>query len=231
MNPLRVMVFFTYSASGLKFLSQHDDTFDKAYEVVVAFTNNPKASGVRLCEQLGIPCRVESYKAWDVPGGEQLPDVKQTIRNSYFQHVDEIVQQYNPDIIVLSGFMLLIPDWFVNKYKNRMLNVHPADLRIIDPDTRLPKYRGDQAVRLQMEDGVKRTVSTIHIVTGIMDHGPIVTVSRPLGVQSGATWQEHQEWMKELCDGPAFIEVFKMLCGVDDPLALLDELARKQGWD
>lgn len=61
--------------------------------------------------------------------------------------------------------MLMLSSYFVNKYKNRMMNIHPAIL---------PSFPGVNAQKQALEYGVKYTGATIHFVDAEMDHGPII---------------------------------------------------------
>jgi len=69
------------------------------------------------------------------------------------------------DLIVLAGYMRLISADFINQYKNKILNIHPA---------LLPSFKGTQGIKDAFEYGVKVTGPTVHFVTQDMDAGPII---------------------------------------------------------
>ena len=69
------------------------------------------------------------------------------------------------DLIVLAGYMRLISADFVNQYKNKILNIHPA---------LLPSFKGTRGIKDAFEYGVKVTGPTVHFVTQDMDAGPII---------------------------------------------------------
>lgn len=71
----------------------------------------------------------------------------------------------NIGLIALAGYMRILSDGFVRKYKNRILNIHPA---------LLPVFKGGQAVKDALKYGVKVTGATVHFVTGEVDGGPII---------------------------------------------------------
>lgn len=80
----------------------------------------------------------------------------------------EVVTRLNRNrigLIVLAGFMKILSKDFVGRYKNRILNVHPA---------LLPSFKGSHAVRDALRAGVKITGATVHFVTEEVDNGPIV---------------------------------------------------------
>lgn len=68
-------------------------------------------------------------------------------------------------LIVLAGYMRILSDDFVRKYKNRILNIHPA---------LLPVFKGGQAIKDALEYGVKVTGATVHFVTEEVDGGPVI---------------------------------------------------------
>ena len=69
------------------------------------------------------------------------------------------------DLIVLAGYMRLISADFIDQYKNKILNIHPA---------LLPSFKGTQGIKDAFEYGVKVTGPTVHFVTQDMDAGPII---------------------------------------------------------
>ena len=67
--------------------------------------------------------------------------------------------------VVLAGFMRILAPAFVDRFPNRILNIHPS---------LLPAFPGAHAVRAALEHGVKVTGVTVHLVDHLVDHGPIV---------------------------------------------------------
>jgi len=131
------------------------------------------------------------------------------IRNDYFKEMLGLIKPFNPDIILLSGFMLEITEPVLGYCP--IINVHPADLTIKGNDQK-PKYTGDDAVKMAIKDGQRYTASTIHFVEKEVDCGRIIYVSDPLLVEEGINPSDHQEKMKTMCDGPAYREALRILC-------------------
>jgi phosphoribosylglycinamide formyltransferase-1 len=77
----------------------------------------------------------------------------------------EYLEQEKIDLIVLAGFMQLLSPEFVIKYKNRIINIHPA---------LLPSFKGTQGIKDVFDYGAKVTGVTVHFVDEKMDHGPII---------------------------------------------------------
>ncbi len=84
---------------------------------------------------------------------------KEIMRNLKKQHIN---------LIVLAGFMRMLSPGFVKKYRNRILNVHPA---------LLPSFKGTSGIKDALDYGVKITGPTVHFVDEGMDSGPIILQS------------------------------------------------------
>ncbi len=130
------------------------------------------------------------------------------LRKDYFGSLLSIVSLYQPDIIMLSGFMLSITEPLLNYCP--IINVHPADLRITYGNGK-PKYTGSNPVAVAINAGERYTASTIHVVEKEVDCGKIICVSEPLYVLKGITPKDHQEKMKMQCDGPAYKKALELI--------------------
>lgn len=75
------------------------------------------------------------------------------------------LKSFSVDFIVLAGYMRILSPYFVKKYRNKILNIHPA---------LLPAFKGGHAIKDAFEAGVKKTGVTIHFVDEKVDHGPIL---------------------------------------------------------
>ncbi|MFH1655078.1 MAG: phosphoribosylglycinamide formyltransferase [Candidatus Omnitrophota bacterium] len=86
-------------------------------------------------------------------------------REDYDAEIVKILEQENIDFIVLAGFMRIITPVLINKYPNKILNIHPA---------LLPSFVGTHGIGDAFNFGVKVTGVTVHFVDEKMDHGPII---------------------------------------------------------
>jgi phosphoribosylglycinamide formyltransferase-1 len=84
---------------------------------------------------------------------------------SWAKKLEENISHYNPDLIVLAGFMKILPSSFVHTFAPRIINIHPS---------LLPSFPGAHAVRDALASGAKETGTTIHIVDEGVDTGPIL---------------------------------------------------------
>lgn len=145
----RIVLFASGSGTNADNICHY---FAKSEEVkvVALFCNNAQAGVIPKMEKWNVPVELFSKK--------QLND------QEYFL---PLIQQYQPDLIVLAGFLLLIPAYLVQHYPNRIMNIHPA---------LLPKFGGKgmyghhvhEAVIIQQE---KEHGITIHIVNERFDEG------------------------------------------------------------
>lgn len=207
----RIVFLFSGSASSLRYLFAKDKNYGKNYQVVHCITNKKNTVGCEFCKENNISFSEFNTKQFCHECGfdGKLKDMPIEIRNDYFREMLNLIKPFSPDLILLSGFMLEITEPLLGYVP--MVNVHPADLSILGSD-RKPKYVGDNAVKLAIENGERYTASTIHHVGKEVDCGRIICISDPLLVEDGISPSEHQEKMKTMCDGPAYREALRILC-------------------
>lgn len=87
-------------------------------------------------------------------------------RESYNKKLFEYLKKEEPDLIALAGYMKILPDYIVDYFKNRILNIHPS---------LLPSFKGLNAIKRAFEYGVKYTGVTVHYVNNELDGGKIIT--------------------------------------------------------
>ena len=92
-------------------------------------------------------------------------------REEFEQAIINILNKYEPDLVVLAGFMRILSELFVNKYKNKLINIHPS---------LLPKYKGLDTHRKVLENQDEYHGVTVHFVDNTLDGGPILAQRRTL---------------------------------------------------
>ena len=92
-------------------------------------------------------------------------------REEFEQAVINILDKYEPDLVVLAGFMRILSGLFVNKYENKLINIHPS---------LLPKYKGLDTHRKVLENQDEYHGVTVHFVDNTLDGGPILAQRRTL---------------------------------------------------
>jgi len=150
MDNLAVLV----SGRGSNLRALHEATKDGRLEANIALvvSNNAKAPALKYCSEEGIPCIVLKTKDF-------------IEKNAYFKTIGDEIERFNVNLIVLAGFMLLVPQSFIMRFKYRILNIHPSIL---------PSFPGLEAQRQALEYGVKISGCTVFFVDEGCDTGPII---------------------------------------------------------
>ena len=152
----RIAIFASGSGSNAQKIMEHFKKHDEA-EVAIVLTNNPEAYVLQRADNFEIPSHIFT-------------------RHEFYQ-TDEIIQllkNLQIDIIVLAGFLWLVPDRLLKAFPNKIINLHPA---------LLPKYGGkgmygDNVHKAIMEAGDPESGITIHFVNENFDEGEIIHQSR-----------------------------------------------------
>ncbi len=121
-------------------------------EISVVISDRKKAYALTRAKKAGIPSYV--VKARDFPD-----------RHAFDERISELLDTHAVELIVLAGFMKLLQPAFVQKYRNRILNIHPA---------LLPAFPGAHPVADTLAYGAKVSGVTVHFVDEGMDTGPII---------------------------------------------------------
>jgi phosphoribosylglycinamide formyltransferase-1 len=98
---------------------------------------------------------------------------KSDFEKKIFQHLED----NRIDLIVMAGFMRMLSPEFVRRYKDKIINVHPA---------LLPSFKGSHGIKDAFDYGVRFTGVTVHFVDELMDHGPII-LQQPVKIESKDT--------------------------------------------
>lgn len=120
--------------------------------ISAVISNRADAAGLQFAEGEGIPTSVVSHKGY--------PD-----RESYDAALMAAIDGYQPDVVVLAGFMRILTAGFVGHYMGRLLNIHPS---------LLPNFRGLHTHQQAIDAGVRVHGATVHFVTPELDGGPII---------------------------------------------------------
>lgn len=152
MARLRVAVLISGRGSNLQALI--DACGDPGFpaEIGLVISNEPSAQGLTRAERAGIPTRVISHKGF--------PD-----RPSFDDAVGRALYAAGTELVCLAGFMRIFSDGFVERWRDRMINIHPS---------LLPAFKGLKVHERVIAAGVRFTGCTVHYVRPAMDEGPII---------------------------------------------------------
>ena len=126
-------------------------------KAAVVISNKPDAAGLKIAKKMGVPIEVVQSKGFEGS------------RADYDKKIISVLTKYGVTqkngLVCLAGFMRIISPEFVKKYKNKILNIHPA---------LLPAFPGLDSQKQALDYGVKFTGCTVHFVDSGMDTGPII---------------------------------------------------------
>ena len=148
-------------------------------EIVKVISNNASAYGLERAKQHGISTACVSPKSFQD-------------RNAFYKAFLEIVDEANPDLIVLAGFLVTIPSEMVQRYPNKIINIHPS----LIPSFCGVGYYGLKVHEAALKKGVRYTGATVHIVDEGTDTGPIL-LQKPVEVKPNDTPEQLQQRVME----------------------------------
>jgi len=201
-QPMRVAGFMSGSGTNLVKILERQDERSRGpggcpYEVVVIFTDNPSSNAAQIAQSRGLPLAVEDILAFYRSRGHTTKK-DLSLRSEFDRRVLDALRPHSVDAIVLGGYMSVVTAPLLAAFAGRIVNVHPADLRILAGGRR--KYTGDYAVRDAILAGESVLRATTHIVREDVDGGEILMVSAPVqvelpeGVGAGKpAWPEHRD--------------------------------------
>jgi phosphoribosylglycinamide formyltransferase-1 len=152
MPRIKTAILISGRGSNMQALVEAAKNPNYPAEISLIISNKENALGLDFAKQNGIKNTVINHKDF-------------SSREDFDRKMAEIIDENNCQIICLAGFMRLLSPWFVNKYHNRMINVHPS---------LLPAFKGEKAVVDALNYGVKIAGCTVHFVTEEMDAGEII---------------------------------------------------------
>ena len=124
--------------------------------IAAVISNKPDARGLEFAQAHGIPTAVVANKEF-------------ASREAFDAALQDTIDGFAPDLVVLAGFMRILTAPFVEHYAGRMLNIHPS---------LLPLFPGLHTHRQALAAGVSEHGATVHFVTAELDHGPSVLQAR-----------------------------------------------------
>lgn len=172
-GPARLVVLVSGSGTNLQALL--DACAEPAYgaRVVAVGSDRDGIEGLARAERAGIPTFVR-----EVPSFET--------REGWDRAVRDIVMRFDPDLVVLAGFMKLVGEDFLAQFGGRVVNTHPA---------LLPSFPGMHGAADALAHGVKVTGATLFLVDSGVDSGPIVAQTA-VPVEPGDTAETLHERIK-----------------------------------
>jgi phosphoribosylglycinamide formyltransferase-1 len=151
-SACRIVVLISGNGSNLQAMIDAGSEGRIQAEVVAVVSNRAEAYGLERARSASIPTHILDHCAF--------PE-----REIYDEELSRLVSGYNPDLIVLAGFMRILGRRYVSDFENRIMNIHPS---------LLPLYPGLHTHQRALDAGDKVHGATVHFVTPELDAGPII---------------------------------------------------------
>lgn len=150
--PLPIVVLVSGSGSNLQAIIDRIEDDSINAKICAVISNKPDAFGLRRAHKANIPTELIDHNQYNS-------------RESFDAELTRTIEKYQPELIVLAGFMRILTDEFVNHFYGKMINIHPS---------LLPKYRGLHTHKRALEAGDSEHGLSIHFVSSELDGGPII---------------------------------------------------------
>ena len=147
-----VVVLLSGTGSNLQALIDSTRTGDSPARIAAVISNRSDAYGLQRAREAGIATRTLDHKAFEG-------------REAFDSALVELIDAFNPKLVVLAGFMRILSADFVRHYAGRLLNIHPS---------LLPKYKGLPPHPRALDAGDSEHGCSVHFVTEELDGGPLV---------------------------------------------------------
>ncbi len=156
-----------------------------------------KADKITNAELVGVISNNKTVKSLDRAKAAGIPAVSVSPKDfadraTFNDALLAKVEEFTPDLVVLAGFLVAIPEAMVKKYSNRIINIHPS----LIPSFCGVGYYGLKVHEKALERGVKVTGATVHFVTEGMDEGPIIA-QKPVMIEEDDTAEVLQQRVME----------------------------------
>ena len=191
---LRVVALVSGGGTNLQaIIDKIKDGTVKNAEVVGVISNNYNVFSLERAEKAGIPNAVVSPKDFSS---------RDEFNNALLAKVDS----FSPDLIVLAGFLVVIPPAMIDKYENKIINIHPS----LIPSFCGTGYYGLKVHEAALARGVKITGATVHYVDKGTDTGPII-LQKAVEVLPGDTPEVLQRRVMEQAEWNILPEAINMI--------------------
>ena len=152
MARLKVGVLISGSGTNLQALIDDCARADAESEIVLVLSNRADAYGLTRAEHAGLPHRVIDHRAYDS-------------REVFERVLSQALESSGVELVCLAGFMRVLTATFVERWRDRLINIHPS---------LLPAFKGLDTHTRAIAAGVRFAGCTVHFVRAEVDNGPII---------------------------------------------------------
>jgi phosphoribosylglycinamide formyltransferase-1 len=156
MTPIRIVVLISGSGSNLQAVIDACKSGQVNGSIAAVISNKADAYGLVRAADSGIATEVLDHKLF-------------ASREDYDLALAQLIERFSPDLVVLAGFMRILTPSLVQKFKGKMLNIHPS---------LLPKYQGLNTHQRAIDANDAEHGASVHFVTEELDGGPVIVQAR-----------------------------------------------------
>ena len=149
---LKVAILISGRGSNMKALVEGSRLHGSNYRVALVIANSVDAEGINLARELAVPVEIINNKGY-------------TTREAFERQLDARFQHYDIELVCLAGFMLILTPWLLERWVDKIINIHPS---------LLPAFKGLNTHKKAIEAGVRFSGATVHFAHAEVDHGPII---------------------------------------------------------
>ena len=155
-SPLPIVILISGFGSNLQAIIDATRNGTLPVEIRGVISNRPNAYGLLRAREASIPVRIINNAAY--------PN-----RASFDHALHAAIDSFQPSLVVLAGFMLILGPDLINRYQGRMMNIHPS---------LLPAYPGLNTHQRVLDAREKEHGTSVHFVTNELDSGPVIIQAR-----------------------------------------------------
>ncbi len=152
MAKLKIGILISGRGSNMAALIEAARAADYPAEVALVLSNVADAAGLKTAEEAGVATIALPHKGF-------------ADRESFDRDVSAELEKHGVELVVLAGFMRIFSPWFPERWKDRLINIHPS---------LLPSFKGLHVQQQAIDAGARVSGCTVHYVTTDLDAGPII---------------------------------------------------------
>lgn len=152
MKKARLVILISGRGSNMQSIIRAIEAGELQADIAAVISNRPDAAGLQTASAAGIATQVINHRDFDS-------------REAFDQQLAEQIDCYQPDYVILAGFMRILTAQFVEHFAGRLINIHPS---------LLPKFKGLHTHQRAIEAGEQEHGASVHFVTAELDDGPVI---------------------------------------------------------
>lgn len=149
---MKIAILISGRGSNMQRLIEAVAAPDFPAEIVTVISNRPKAGGLAIAAEAGIPTTVIDHTQYDS-------------RAAFDAALGDALEAAGADLVCYAGFMRILTDEFAARWEGRMVNIHPS---------LLPSFKGLHVQQQALDAGVTISGCTVHYITPALDSGPVI---------------------------------------------------------